>query len=163
VVKHQHERTVAAALSHKGIQTLLPLYRDRRTWSDRTREIELPLFPGYVFCQLGNSARVPALSTPGVRSVVSFGRGPAPLDEQEIASLKKLVASRSPLKPWPFLEAGARVRVERGPLRGLEGFVLQAGDAWRVVVSITLLQRSVAAEIDRSLIGPVCGAPTGNR
>jgi transcription antitermination factor NusG len=98
-----------------------------------------------------------------VRSVVSFGRGPAPLDEQEIASLKKLVASRSPLKPWPFLEAGARVRVERGPLRGLEGFVLQAGDAWRVVVSITLLQRSVAAEIDRSLIGPVCGAPTGNR
>jgi transcription antitermination factor NusG len=154
-VKPNHERAAAQALESKGLETLVPLYRSRRRWSDRIKELELPLFAGYVFCRFPGNQRARILSTPGVNSVVGFGNRPAPVDDGEIHAVRTLVASGLPVSPWPFLRVGEKVRVESGPLCGVEGILTQVKDAWRVVVSIELLQRSVAAEVDRDALSVV--------
>jgi transcription antitermination factor NusG len=157
-VKPQHERAVAGALKVKDLEEFLPLYRDRRRWSDRIKELELPLFPGYVFCRFDPCRKASVLATPGVRSVVSFGRTPVPLAESEIESIRAMIASGLPVGPWPFLNTGQTVRIEHGPLCGLEGILVQLKDAWRVVVSVPLLQRSVSVELDRCMIVSVARA-----
>jgi transcription antitermination factor NusG len=154
-VKPNHERAAAQALESKALETLLPLYRSRRRWSDRIQELDLPLFAGYVFCRFQGTQRARILSTPGVRAVVGFGNRPAAVEDAEIRAMQALVASGLPLGPWPFLRVGERVRVEAGPLCGVEGILTQVKDAWRVVVSIELLQRSVAAEVDRDSLALV--------
>ena len=154
-VRPQHEKTAAHAFRAKAIEEFLPLYCDRRRWSDRFRDVELPLFPGYVFCRIPPRARAAVLSTPGVRSIVGFGRTPAPVPEREIQSIRAMVSSGLPVAPWPFLKTGQAVLIERGPLSGLEGTLLQLKDAWRVVVSVPLLQRAVAVEVDRDVISVV--------
>jgi transcription antitermination factor NusG len=154
-VKPNHERAAAQALDSKGLETFVPLYRSRRRWSDRIKELDLPLFAGYVFCRFPGTERARILSTPGVNSVVGFGNKPAPVDEGEIRAVRTLVASGLPVGPWPFLRVGERVRVKAGPLCGVEGILTQVKDAWRVVVSIELLQRSIAAEVDRDALALV--------
>jgi transcription termination/antitermination protein NusG len=154
-VKPNHERAAAQALESKALETLLPLYRSRRRWSDRIQELDLPLFAGYVFCRFSGTERARILSTPGVRSVVGFGNRPTAVEDAEIRALQTLVASGQPVGPWPFLRVGERVRVEAGPLCGVEGILTQVKDAWRVVVSIELLQRSIAAEVDRDSLSLV--------
>jgi transcription antitermination factor NusG len=155
MVKPNHERAAAQALESKALETLLPLYRSRRRWSDRIQELDLPLFAGYVFCRFPATERARILSTPCVHSVVGFGNRPAAVEDAEIRALRTLVASGRPVGPWPFLRVGERVRVEAGPLCGVEGILSQVKDAWRVVVSIELLQRSVAAEVDRDSLSLV--------
>ena len=152
-VRPQHEKAAAHGLERKGLEDFLPLYRDRRRWSDRVKELELPLFPGYVFCRFTLRQRAAVLATPGVRSIVGFGRTPAVVPQAEIEAIQAMVASGLPARPWPFLKVGQTVRIERGPLSGLEGILVQLKDAWRVVVSVPLLQRSVAVEIDRDVVG----------
>ncbi len=154
-VKPNHDKAVATALQLRGLEVFLPLYRTRRRWSDRIKELQLPLFPGYVFCRFARESRAAVLSTPGVTSVVGFGHQPAPIPELEIESVRITVASGLPLAPWPFLRAGDRVRLEYGPLAGIEGILLQIKDGWRVVVSVELLQRSVAVEVDRDMVARV--------
>jgi transcription antitermination factor NusG len=154
-VKPNHEKAAAGALEYRGMQSFLPLYRSRRRWSDRFRELDLPLFAGYIFCRFQREERSLVLATPGVNSVVGLGRAPEAVPEEEIESVRRLVSSRLPVTPWPFLRAGERVRIEAGPLRGLEGILTQVKDAWRVVVSVELLQRSVAAEVDRDVLSVV--------
>lgn len=136
----------------RGGEDFLPLYRSRRRWSDRLKEIELPLFAGYVFCRFAPEERVPVLRTPGVRSIVTFDGRPAPVSEEEVAAMRQAVGSGLPVQPWPFLRAGQPVRIERGPLSGLCGVLVRAKDSWRVVVSVELLQRSVAIEVDRDTL-----------
>lgn len=145
----QHEKAVSRNLLKSEIETFLPLYRSRRLWSDRVKEIELPLFSSYVFGRFAFRRRVAILRTPGVVSIVSFGRSPAPVADEEIAALKAMVASGLPIQPWPFLRTGQWVRIKDGPLKGLEGILVQLKGSWRVVVSVNLLQRSVAVEVDR--------------
>jgi transcription antitermination factor NusG len=154
-VKPNHERAAAQALESKDLQTFVPLLRSRRRWSDRIQELELPMFAGYVFCRFPGAERARILATPGVKSVVGFGNRPAPVDDGEIRAVRSLVASGLPVHPWPFLRVGERVRVEAGPLCGVEGILTQVKDAWRVVVSIELLQRSIAAEVDRDSLSVV--------
>lgn len=151
-VKPNHERAVAQALVCKNLESFLPLYLTRRRWSDRIKELELPLFAGYVFCRFADGERTKALTTPGVTSVVGFGNRPAPVTEEEIHAVRTMLASGLPVGPWPYLRVGERVRIEAGPLRGLEGILTQVKDVWRVVVSVELLQRSVAAEVDRDVL-----------
>jgi len=158
-VQPQHEKTVARGLDNTGLETFLPLYRTRRMWSDRLKELDLPLFPGYVFAHLAFCRRIAVLRTPGVLCIVSFGSRPAPVSDQEITTLKGMVASGLPLQPWPYLGVGQWVRIERGPLRDIEGILIQVKGAWRVVVSINLLRRSVAAEVDRSAVWPLRKTP----
>lgn len=156
-VKPQHEKAVATALQTRGFEEFLPLHRSRRIWSDRIKELQLPLFAGYVFCRFEIEWKTQILRTPGVRSIVSFGKKPAAVRDSEIESVKTLVGSGLPLHPWPFLKVGQAIRIEHGPLRGVEGIVLELKDAWRVIVSVTLLQRSVAVEVDGAMIGSVHG------
>jgi transcription antitermination factor NusG len=146
---------VAASLRSKGFEELLPLYRSRNRWSDRVKDVDLPLFPGYVFCRLQPSSRLPVLTTPGVVSIIGSGKTPQPVEPEELAAIQSLVRSGMPAIPWPFLKAGERVRIEHGALVGIEGILTAVKKESRVVLSVTLLQRSVAVEVDRNFIRPI--------
>lgn len=154
-VRSRFESVSAAGLTGKGYDPFLPLYRARRRWSDRVKQMDLPLFPGYVFCRFDPASRLPVLTTPGVVNIVGYGRDPVPIDEKEIANIRAIIASGLPATPWPYLRTGQRVLIEHGPLAGIEGIVLELKKELRLVVSVTMLQRSVGVEIDREWIRPL--------
>jgi transcription antitermination factor NusG len=151
-VRSRFENTVAAHLHGRDYESFLPLYKCRRRWSDRIKEIELPLFPGYVFCNFDPLNRLPILSIPGVVNIVGVGRVPLPVNEAEIAAIQTAVKSGLPTQPWPFLQIGQRLRIEYGPLGGVEGILLGFRGRQRLVLSVTLLQRSVAVQVDESWV-----------
>lgn len=152
-VRSKCEVVVSAALRAKGYEEFLPLYRARHHWSDREKSIELPLFPGYLFCRLDLGARfLPVLTTPGIVRIVGAGPTPIAVGENEIATIQAIIQSGLPALPCPFLTVGEPIVIERGPLAGLEGIVLHADKKLRLVVSVLLLQRSVAVEIERDWI-----------
>ena len=153
-VKSRFEFVSSEALGERGYETFLPSYRSRRAWSDRMKEVELPLFPGYIFCRFDVAQPYRVLNSPGVIHVVSMGAKPLPVDEQEVVSIQKVCRSGRDAQAWPFLQVGRRVRVEFGPLAGTEGIVLDVKSGLRIVVSLTLLQRSVSAEIERGWVRP---------
>ncbi len=155
VVRHQHERRLEPVLREKNLETLVPLYRSRRTWSDRTKQIDLPLFAGYVFCRFAYSQRVPVLNTPGVQKIVHFGGSPVPVEPNEVTQLRMVMQSRLPVSPWPYLKPGDMVRVERGPLSGVMGTLLRERDSLRLVIGVEMLQRSIAVELDPDMIVPL--------
>jgi len=130
------------------MEAFLPLYRQRHRWSDRFEEVDLPLFPGYVFCHFNPFNRLPVLTVPGVVQIVGAAKNLLPIDESEIAAIKAAVKSGLPTRPSPFLEIGQKVRIEYGPLCGIEGILLGFRGRQRLVLSITLLQRSVAVDIN---------------
>src|SRR5881409_2808314 len=142
-IRSRHEKVIAATLFDKGYEVFLPLHRCKRRWSDRIKEMALPLFPGYLFCRFDLQKRLPVLVTPGILHVVGIGKAPVALGEHEIAAIQSIVASRLRVEPWPFLEIGQRLRIERGPLMGVEGILVARKKPFRLVVSVTLLQRSV--------------------
>jgi transcription antitermination factor NusG len=153
-VRTRHEAGVAAHLEGMGYEDFLPLYKTRTRWSDRTKEIEAPLFPGYLFCRFDPQNRLPILKTPGVIQVVGYSRQPIPVEETEIEAIQALVASGIPSQPWPYLEVGEKVRIESGPLRGREGVLVEFKGTHRLILSVALLQRSVAVEIETALVKP---------
>ncbi len=154
-VRTRYEKNVASILDGKGYEWFLPTYTSRRRWSDRTKELDLPLFPGYLFCRFNPMERLPILKTPGMIAIVGTARMPTPVEATEIAALRKLVSSDLARQPWPFLKVGQRVRIECGALAGLEGILLQVKGRDRIILSVTLLQRSVAAEVESSWITPI--------
>jgi len=145
----------STTLRGKGYEEFSPLYRSRRRWSDRTKELELPLFPGYLFCQFDVSDRLPILTTPGVIGIVGIGKTPAPVDLDEIEAVRAILRSGLAAQPWPSLAVGSKVYIERGPLAGLEGIITNTDKVYRLIVSVSLLQRSVAVEIDREWARPI--------
>jgi transcription antitermination factor NusG len=149
------ELTVSRAIERKGFDAFVPTYKEPRSWSDRVKMLDLPLFPGYVFWRPDAGRMLPPLTTPGVRSIVSFGRVPAPIPDSEIESVRRFISSDLNVKPWPFLRVGQTVRFEKGPLAGLDGILEEFKGTYRLVVSISLLQRSIAAEVDGSWVRPV--------
>ena len=153
-VRARHETGVAGFLEAKGYEQLVPLYKCRRRWSDRVKVTEAPLFPGYLFCRFDPQYRLPILQTPGVIQIVGYKRIPTPIDDIEMRAIQTLIASGRPAQPWPFLAVGNHVRIESGPLCGLDGIVVKLKENHRLVVSISLLRRSVAVEIDSALVGP---------
>ncbi len=152
--RSRYENLVFRCLAAKGYECFLPTYWCRRRWSDRVKELELPLFPGYFFCRFHLEDRLPVLRTPGLISIVGIAQNPVPVDEAEIEAVRKLVNSGLRHQPWPYVSIGQKVRIEYGSLWGLEGILRSFKGRHRIVVSVTLLQRSVAAEIDRSWISP---------
>ena len=167
-VRSRHENTVSSHLQARGYESFLPLYKSQRRWSDRFKEIELPLFPGYVFCQFNPLNRLPILTVPGIVHVVGIARTPVAIDETEIAALQTIVKSGLPRQPWPLLEIGHTVRIEHGPLCGVEGILLGFRGHQRLVLSVTLLQRSVAVQVDEVWVQPLpqhraCGGPVTSR
>lgn len=157
-VRTRHEIGISDYLRAKGYEQFLPLYKCRKRWSDRIKEVQAPLFPGYLFCRFDPQARLPILKTPGVVQVVGNGRAPIPVCDSEISALQTLIASGLPNQPWPFLHAGDKVQIQGGPLRGLEGVLVAFKGNCHLVLSVTLLQRSVAVEIDSALVKPVHAA-----
>jgi transcription antitermination factor NusG len=160
-VKPRYEKTTAAALRGKGFEEFLPLHRVRRRWSDRYKELDEPFFPGYVFCRFNPDHRLPILITPGVLSVVGIGKVPIPVEDGEIAALQSVAISGCRTQAWPFLAVGQTVCIQAGPLTGLEGLLVAVKNSSRLVVSVALLQRSVAVEIDHLWAYPVSGTGSG--
>lgn len=154
-VKPRFEKTVATSARSKGYEEFLPLYQRRRRWSDRFQSVELPLFPGYVFCQLDPEFRLPILTIPGALHFIGIGRIPAPIEDEEIAALQTAMRCGLWAEPWPFLNVGQQVRLEEGPLAGLEGLLIEVRKKQRLIVSVTLLKRSVAVEIERDWVRPL--------
>jgi transcription antitermination factor NusG len=155
-VRHQHEGAVRSALVFKGFEALAPTYRARRRWSDRVKEIELPLFAGYVFCRFRFAERMRVMDAPGVSKVVAFGGTPAEVSEVEIAAIRAVMEAKLPVRPWPHLQLGDRVLIERGPLRGVEGTLLQQEkERLELVIAVEILQRSLAVEIEADMVVPV--------
>jgi transcription antitermination factor NusG len=161
-VRTRHESGVATVLEGKGYESFLPTYQARRRWSDRIKELQLPLFPGYLFCRFSPQHRLPILTTPGVLQIVGIGKIPMPLEESEIAAVQTVVQSGLAREPWPFLQVGGHVLIECGPLLGLEGIVLNFKGHHRMVLSVTLLQRSVAVEIDKAWVDSVAAPRTAS-
>jgi transcription antitermination factor NusG len=154
-VRSRREALVANYLEGQGFEHFLPLYKSKRRWSDRVKEMEQPLFPGYLFCRLDLCNRGPLLMTPGVQRIVGVGRTPMPVEEGEIESIRQALCSGLPNQPWPYLQVGERVRVNYGSLVNLEGILVNFKGSNRVVLSVTLLQRSVAMEIDLAWLSPM--------
>ena len=151
-VRTRQELGVADYLQGKNYECFLPLYKRRRRWSDRIKEVEVPLFAGYLFCRLNIHDRLPILKTPGVVQIVGCNHQAIPVDEREIHAIQVMLASGVPNQPWPFMAVGDRVRIESGPLLGLEGILLDSKGNHRLILSVTLLQRSVVVEIDSAFV-----------
>ncbi|HXC44783.1 MAG TPA: UpxY family transcription antiterminator [Candidatus Dormibacteraeota bacterium] len=149
-----HEKRVAEMMSQRKIRGFLPVYRSLRRWKDRRKEIELALFPSYVFVYLALRDRVRVLEIPGVVDMVGARGKPTPLAEQEIACFQRGMDGCVKLHPHPFLKIGRKVRVRYGSLAGLEGILIRRKDGPRLVVSIEILMRSVAVEVDETDVEP---------
>lgn len=150
-----HEKKVAAYCAERQLEHFLPLYRVVHSWSNnRKGKVDLPLFPGYLFVRVSKKERYRALSAPGAISLVGAGGIPSPVPEEEIDSLRIGLATHK-FEPHPYITVGTRVRVRNGALAGMIGVVVRYKNALRVVLSIELIQQSVALEIDESDLEPV--------
>ena len=154
LVKPRHEKAVSAALQSKCYEEFLPLRSVRQKWSDRYKVVEMPLLAGYTFCRFDPTEKVHVLRTPGVRKVVGWGAAPVAVEEAEIQALQRLIRAGLPAAPCRYLRTGQSIRLDRGPLSGLRGLLLQTRGRSRLVVSITLLQRSVSVEVEQTWISP---------
>jgi transcription antitermination factor NusG len=152
--KHQHESSVATMLQGKGFEVFYPTYEAVHRWKDRSKKIRMSLFPGYVFFAEGLDRRVQILSTPGVHSIVSFGEAPAQIPHQEIAAIRRAAENSIRIEPHPFLREGNAVEVISGPLEGITGILQRKKDLYRLILSIQILGRSAAVEIDVSSVKP---------
>jgi transcription antitermination factor NusG len=154
-VRSRHEKTVENSLKSKRYNVFSPSYRTKRKRVDRIAEIEVALFPGYVFCQFDPSKRLPILMTPGVVGVVGRGNRPDPVEDTEIDSIRTVALAGRSVQPWPFLRLGQRIRMQSGPLTGIEGIFLRIQDENHLIVSVTLLQRAVSVVIEKDSVSPV--------
>jgi transcription antitermination factor NusG len=144
----RHEKCVARQLEERELESFLPLYRSVHRWKDRRKEVELPLFPGYVFVRIALNDRLRVLQLPSVVQFVSFNGRPAPLLESEIGALRSGLSVGVCLEPYPYLRTGRRVRIRSGPMAGFEGILTRKKDKFRLVLSVDLIMRSVAVEVD---------------
>ena len=144
----RHEKFVADQIQRQGIDCFLPLYRSVRRWKDRRKELALVLFPGYVFVQIALQNRLRVLQLPGAVRLVGFNGQPAAMPDEEIENLRTRLSCSGKIEPHPYLSAGRRVRVRSGPLQGLEGIIVRTKEPFRIVLSIHLIMRSVAVEVE---------------
>jgi len=143
-----HEKRVAEQLAVRSVEHFLPRYASVRRWKDRRVRLELPLFPGYVFVRLALRDRLQVLKIPGVAKLVGFNGTPTALPEEEITALRASLASGVRAEPHPYLTAWRRVRINAGPLTGIEGILLRRKGNVQVVLSVDLLQRSISIGMD---------------
>jgi transcription antitermination factor NusG len=150
----RHEKRIAQQLQERGIEHFLPVYRSVRRWKDRKKELELVLFPGYVFVRLELINRLQVLQLPGVVRFVSFNGRPTPLAEENIEALRSGLLQNVRAEHHPFLNVGRRVKVIYGPLSGAQGILIRRRNNCRLVISIDAIMRSVAVEIDEADVMP---------
>ena len=151
----RHEKCIARQLAERGVRSFVPLYSTVRRWKDRRKRLELPVFPGYVFVQIALHSKLEVLGLPGVVDFVRFQGQPVPVLSSEIETLQLGLTAAAAIHSHPYLQAGRRIRVRRGALDGIEGiFVRKRGQA-RVVLSVSLIERSVAIEIEEVDVEPI--------
>lgn len=150
--KSRCEKVAAEHLAARGFEEFLPLYPSRRQWTDRTKVVHLPLFSGYVFCRFNSENLSFVLGAPGVAYVVGFGNGPIVVPDAEIEAVRQIIASGLAPSPCPYLKEGARVKIRNGPLAGLTGQLQKTRNNPRLVISVEMLRRSVAVEIDQDAV-----------
>jgi transcription antitermination factor NusG len=144
----RHEKVVARQMNGNGLDHFLPLYKSARCWKDRRKELELPLFPGYVFVRIAFQDRLRVQKLTGVLQIVSFNGKPALVPEIEIEALRNGLTRNAWLEPYPYLKVGRRVRVRSGPMAGVDGILVRRKEKFRVVLSVDLIMQSVALEVD---------------
>ncbi len=149
-VRSRHEWQVARQLKERRFDFLLPVYRSIRKWKDRRKELELVLFPGYVFVNLDLQNRIRVLQIPGVARFVSFQGMPVPLSGGDVEFLSNGLGHGIHAEPHPYLKVGRRVRVKYGALAGMEGILVRKKEKFRLVISLELIMRSVMVEVDES-------------
>ena len=154
-IRSRHEKKVAKQLSERHIDHFLPLYTTARRWSDRVAQVELPLFPGYLFVHIPPVKRLKVLEVPGVVSLVSSRGEPVPLPDPEIERLRLGLLAKVNAEPHPYLKVGTRARIINGAMRGLEGILVKQKDAVRVVISVELIMRSIIVDISMADIEPI--------
>jgi transcription antitermination factor NusG len=155
-VRSRFEKRVEQNIEGKGIDAFAPCYEAVRRYPNSVkRTVRLPLFPGYVFCRMESANRMAVLTVPGVVDLVSFGGRPAQVDPTELEAIRRCVHSASAIQPWGYLNAGDKVRIDDGPLRGLEGILVRASGEARLVVSVSLLSRSLAVDVEKHRVSPV--------
>ena len=153
--RHQHEKLVAESLAGNGFEAFLPTYNVLRQWTDRKRQLALPLFPCYVFVRSNFERRLRVLTTPGVHFLVMFAGRPASIPELEMDAIRKAVESRLRVEPHPFLQCGDWVRVTSGPLVDIEGILVRKKGSYRLILSAELLGKSIAVELDAFSVKPL--------
>lgn len=146
--RHHHEKSVATALDRRGIESFLPVYPERSRWADRTKTVHWPLFPCYVFLRTDLNRRLAILQTPGIHYLVGDSSGAISIPEEEIEAIRHALDSRLLVEPHPFLSVGDRVRVKTGSLEGIEGVLVRKMNVDRLVLTVEMLHRSVAVELD---------------
>jgi transcription antitermination factor NusG len=152
-VRTATEKTVKLHLENAGYESFLPLAKCTHRWSDGPEELEVPLFPGYLFCRMNPRHRLPILQAPGVVQIFGVGEEPIPAQEEEIAAIQRVAKSGLASMPWPYLRGGNVARIQEGPLKGLTGIVVKLKSGTKLVLPVSLLQLSVAVEIDRHWTG----------
>jgi transcription antitermination factor NusG len=150
-----HEKRVAEQFAQKSVEHFLPLYESVRRWKDRRVQLQMPLFPGYIFARLSLQDRLQVLQVSGVANLVGFNGTPAVLPEEEIEALKKLVASGIRAEPSRYTTVGKRIRICVGPLAGREGILVRRKGSLRIVLSIDLVQRAILVDVDASALEPL--------
>lgn len=150
-----HEKRVATQLAARAISCYLPLYESVRRWKDRKKLLELPLFPGYIFVHIPVRDRLRVAQVPGLVRLVGFGGQPTALPEGEIEAIRACLEQKCRIEPHSFLRAGQRVRIVRGALEGTEGILVRKKGTFRLVLSVGLIMRSVAVEVDASDVEPI--------
>ena len=150
-----HEKVVARQLELRSFESFLPLYEKMSRWKDRQIKVQLPLFSGYVFVRMALSEKLRALQIPGVVRLVGFGGQAAPIDGDEMQALKRGLEGGRLAEPWPYLSVGRRVRIKSGPLQGLEGVLVRKKSICRFVLSLHLIQRSMAVEVNAGDLEPM--------
>src|SRR5258708_7928326 len=143
-----HEKRVREQLEQRSVESFLPVYETVRRWKDRRMQLQMPLFPGYVFVRMALADRLRVLQVPSVVHLVGFNGHLSPLPDEEIEGLKKGLAGGVRAEPHPFLTVGRRVRLKSGPLAGMQGILLRRKGKFRVVISIDLIQRAVAVDAE---------------
>lgn len=146
-VRSGREQFSGEGLRQRGYEVFVPLFREQRRWSDRVKTIERALFPGYLFCRLSGGESATIVTTPGVVRIVGDGVRPIAVPLDEVETIRRVLATRLPVEPCPFMGVGQRVHILVGPLAGAEGIVLRVKGGHRLVVDVPLLQRSCAVEI----------------
>lgn len=153
--RSRHEKVVDERLREKGIESFLPLYDIQSRWKDRRKWVQKPVFPGYLFARPSLESFWLLSVMPGVVHVVGDGRGPVPVPDDQMDAVRRLIESSVRVVPLPYLQAGRRVYVRVGPLQGIEGIIVRRNGRHRLVVSIDLLGRSMAAEVDIDCVEPL--------
>ncbi len=154
-VKSRHEKKVALQMSNSNLECFLPLYQARHRWQDRNAIVNIPLFPGYVFIRIDPRERLRIVKMSGVVDLVGVHGKPTPIEQREIESLRQCVSLNGDVQPHPYLSVGRRVRINCGPLADTEGILTRKKGQCRLVISIHLIERSVAVEVDARDVVPI--------